>query len=99
MRIARDPVDDAAYDALCDQGSSTFDVCADCYDDLGGDGAPWPEDEPELAPYNDEPDPEKVGGYVVTGDLDHPDYDEEAAMGEPYRCAVCGAVLEDEADG
>ena len=61
--------------------------------------APWPEDEPELAPYNDEPDPEKVGGYVVTGDLDHPDYDEEAAMGEPYRCAVCGAVLEDEADG
>lgn len=91
-RIARDPVDSDAYDALCDAGSSTFDLCADCYDDIGGDGAPWPHN-PELAAYNGEPDAALVGGYEVTGELEHPNYDDEATLGEPYHCAICDRTL------
>jgi len=99
MRVAREPHDQAAYDALCSEATSTHDLCADCYEYLGGDGAPWPEDEPKLAPYNSEPDAADVGGYVICGELEHPDYDDEAAYGSPYRCARCGVPLSEDDDG
>lgn len=69
-----------------DQGTSTHDVCHDCYVDL--------EDEPDC--YNDrlsldngEPEPEDGWG----GEVDHPCYEEAAEAGSAYRCEVCGDEL------
>ncbi len=82
--------DDAGSTAIRDycresgNGSSTFDFCADCAEDVRGLSL----HEAGVSAYNGEP-----AGFL-DGDVDAPPYDD----GE-YFCAVCGATLTDRKDG
>lgn len=68
-------------------GSSTYDVCRDCHNDLVNDPHCYDD---ELGVYNGEPDePEDGWG----GEVEHPDY-----VDEDYRCAVCNELLTEEDD-
>lgn len=78
--------------ALGGNGSSTFDVCSSCFDKLGGEGAPWPDD-PRLAPYNGDFQSDLVPFVILNCD-EHPSYDEDKTT-----CGRCRKVLSDEVDG
>jgi hypothetical protein len=78
-------------DKFCEEsgnGSSTHDVCLDCYADLLID--PHAHDE-ELKTYNGEPDGAPSHGWA--GDVVHPPYEDLAEEGNPYYCEVCNREL------
>lgn len=65
------------------EGSSTWDVCSHCNDDLLRDPHMY---DPELKPYGfEEPDGDDGRG----GEVVHPSYDEDIN----YECAICGEPL------
>ena len=69
------------------EGSSTYDVCGDCYDGLQCDPNFYNE---QLTPYNGDPQ----GDEGWTGDANRPPYDDD-----DYECAVCGVHLTEENAG
>lgn len=76
-------------------GSSTFDLCQCCLDDLGGDGAEWPSptDEPSLRPYHGEDGLAAEGRLVICSGLEHPDYADDE-----YTCTLCAEPLDEVLD-
>ena len=69
-------------------GSSTFDVCSDCYEELAIDPHAFDD---ELAPYNGDP----AGDAGRGGDVEHPSYGEYDI---DYDCEVCRAKLTEDDD-
>ena len=68
-------------------GSSTFDICAACAEDL--------ETALEsLEPYNGDP----KGDSLAEG-CHHPCYEEMHEAGEDYRCEVCDKILREADNG
>lgn len=69
-------------------GSSTYNLCRDCHDELTVNPHAFPA---VLRPYNGDP----VGVDGWGGDVEHPPYGEF----EDDRCACCGALLDQDRDG
>jgi hypothetical protein len=68
-------------------GSSTWDVCIECYEDYDlEDGSNLDEVNDKLVPYNGDPD-----GVMRGGSVEHPDYSDGFCDG--YRCEICKAPL------
>ena len=77
-------------DAFCREtgnGSSTYDVCAECAEELRDD--PHCHND-KLKPFNGDPQGSEGWG----GDVEHPPYDEL-----DYTCVICNKPLTDEEDG
>lgn len=69
---------------FCDrtgEGSSTFDLCKDCGEELENDPMAFVDD---LKPYNGDPVGDAGHGFGA----DHPPYE-----GEEYQCEVCDKRL------
>ena len=66
-------------------GSTTFDVCQTCADEV--DGLSLRDISDKLKPKNGEPS----GSYCLTGEVEHPPYEDEE-----YFCEICGQKLRQE---
>jgi len=71
-----------------ESGSSTFDVCSVCYEELAIDPHAFDD---ELSPYNGDP----AGDAGRSGDVEHPSYGEYDI---DYDCEVCHAKLTEDDD-
>ena len=69
------------------EGSSTLDVCSECYTDLSACPTEYND---KLKPYGD-CEPQGEEGWI--GEAEHPPYAEE-----DYECEMCGKTLGDDDD-
>lgn len=79
---------DAWYAKSGGDGTSTYDLCAECAGEL--DGSPHLFND-KLQPYQHN-EPQGDDGWG--GEVEHPPYDD----GDDYRCTVCNRRLRDDKD-